>query len=68
MAPHVQPDPFAPLRERAPKLQDHPLEAAWFDAPARRSTRPPKPLTPSLRPPSLPPAPIDDAVADVWFR
>jgi len=52
-------------------VPEHALETAWFDAP-RRSSRPPQSSPPfrTLPPPlpPQPPAPIDDAIADEWFR
>jgi hypothetical protein len=64
MKPETQPDPFtlhaseSPANEVARAVPAHAVESAWFDAP-RRSSRPPR---------SAPPPPIDDAVADAWFR
>lgn len=58
----VQLDPFALPTEPALSQQD--LELAWFDAP-RYSSRPPFPCSASQAPP---PPPIDDPVADPWFR
>lgn len=60
----VQLDPFAPLTPGAPSLQE--LEAAWFDAP-RPSRTPSFSSIPAARP-SAPPPPIDDPIADCWFR
>jgi len=63
----VQLDPFAPLTPTTPSLQE--LEAAWFDAP-RPSLAPLRPScssVPAARP-STPPPPIDDPIADCWFR
>ena len=59
--------PFAPLAPLAPcEIHRDPFaaETAWFDAP-RRSSRPPRLPVPSQMPPS---PPIDDPVADPWFR
>lgn len=63
MSANTQRDPFVPRLEtsrsiRVPELE---LEAAWFDAP-RRSSRPPSVSTRSAAPP------IDDPIADDWFR
>jgi hypothetical protein len=58
----VESDPFALTdgdRETV-KPAVRVFEQAWFDAPARRSSRPPRSS------PSTPP--IGDAFADDWFR
>jgi hypothetical protein len=58
----IHSDPFAPRRPAAGAPPTPELETAWFDASKRSySSRPPKPTTP-------PPAPIDDPIADDWFR
>ena len=66
MNAEVHQDPFAaPTEPLLPQPQE--FEVAWFDAPARRSSRPIAVAAGS--PPSLPPPPpIDDPVADPWFR
>ena len=67
MNAEVQLDPFAPLTPPTPSPQE--LEAAWFDAP-RPSLPSPRPAcfsVPAARP-SAPPPPIDDPIADHWFR
>jgi hypothetical protein len=61
MNAEVHLDPFA--APPAPSLSQQDLEVAWFDAP-RRSSRPLFPCSPA----STPPPPIDDPLADPWFR
>lgn len=58
----VHRDPFAAPRDVSPPQQD--FEVAWFDAP-RRSSRAPFSCSAS-QPPA--PHPIDDPVADPWFK
>lgn len=55
-------DPFAPPSVATPTPPE--LEAAWFDS--RRAAPSSRPF-PCARP-SAPPPPIDDPVADPWFR
>ena len=63
--PFVQPPPLP-----RPSSQQHEVETAWFDAPRHRSasSRPRKSIA-SIPPSQVPPAPpIDDPIADDWFR
>ncbi len=71
MNAEVHQDPFAApegVTSSMPEPQE--LEVAWFDAPARRSSRP-FPVGPNapVSPSQMPPAPpIDDPIADPWFK
>ena len=62
MNAEVHQDPFAAPHD--PILPQQDLEVAWFDAP-RRSSRP---APSSCSPSQFPAPPIDDPVADPWFR
>ena len=68
MAPAVPDVPFV-LRDEPPPHEPE-LDMAWFDAPARRSSRPPRSVRAPASSPSKgpPPLPIDDPIADRWFR
>ena len=65
MSTEVHQDPVVPCLQTSFSipLPEPELESAWFDAP-RPSSRPSRPAT--IRPAA--PTPIDDPMADNWFR